>query len=100
MTRERIAALPPNDWRSRGPEFAEPNLTRNLRIADVLRGIGKRHGCSPGEVAITWTLRHPAVTAAIVGGRNAAQVDGFVGAAGLTLTTEDLSAIESAHTQP
>lgn len=96
MTRERIAALPANDWRSRGPEFHEPNLTRNLRVVDVLREVGQRHGCSPGEAAIAWTLRHPAVTAAIVGGRTPAQVDGFIGAASVRLTVEDLAAIDQA----
>ena len=38
-----------------------------------MRRIGQRHGRSAGEVAIAWTLRHPAVTAAIVGMRSAEQ---------------------------
>ena len=44
------------------------------------RAIGKRHGRTPGEAAIAWTLHNPAVTAAIVGLRTAAQVDGVAGA--------------------
>lgn len=93
MTPERIAALPKNDWRSRSPAFQEPNLRRNLRLVEVLRGIGQRHGCSPGEVAIAWTLRHPAVTGAIVGGRHPTQVDGFIGSASVRLTEADLAEI-------
>ncbi|MBE3100479.1 MAG: aldo/keto reductase, partial [Planctomycetes bacterium] len=68
MTRERIAALAPDDWRkTKNQEFQEPRLTRNLQLVERLRAIGNRHGRSPGEVAIAWTLRHPAVTGAIVG---------------------------------
>jgi aryl-alcohol dehydrogenase-like predicted oxidoreductase len=81
MTRERIANLPADDWRRRSPAFSEPNLSRNLAIVEELRELG-----SPGEVAIAWTLKNPAVTAAIVGARNAEQVDGWIGAASLDLS--------------
>ena len=85
MTRERITNLPLNDWRSRNPEFQEPKLSRNLLIAQRLREIGQRYGVSAGAVAIAWTLRNPAVTGAIVGARNASQVDGIAAAADITL---------------
>jgi aryl-alcohol dehydrogenase-like predicted oxidoreductase len=96
MTRERIDALAPGDWRRNNKEFQEPQLTANLALVDVLRGIGASHGRSAGEVAIAWTLRHPVVTAAIVGGRSAAQVDGVVGAADFRLSTDELADIEAA----
>ncbi|MBE3134907.1 MAG: aldo/keto reductase [Acidobacteria bacterium] len=97
MTRERIAALAPDDWRkTKNQEFQEPRLTRNLQLVERLRAIGNRHGRSPGEVAIAWTLRHPAVTGAIVGARSAAQVDGFIGAAEFRLSAEELQEIERA----
>ena len=80
MTRERVAAMPDDDWRRRNAEFREPRFSRNLALVERLRAVGARHGRSPGEVAIAWTLRHPAVTAAIVGARSAEQVDGFIGA--------------------
>lgn len=95
MTRERIAAMPPDDHRQRVPDFQEPRLSRNLEFVEVLRHIGSRHGCSPGEVAIAWTLTNPAVTAAIVGMRSAAQAKGVIGAASLQLDGEDFEAIES-----
>jgi aryl-alcohol dehydrogenase-like predicted oxidoreductase len=41
-------------------------------------------------------LRQPVVTAAIVGGRSASQVDGVVGAADFRLSTEELAEIETA----
>src|SRR5262249_34828835 len=66
MTRERAAALPPDDFRSRNPEFREPRLSRNIELVERLRKIGARHGRGPGEAAIAWVLRHPAITGAIV----------------------------------
>jgi len=95
MTRERIAAFPQNDFRRRVPNFQEPLLSRNLELAELLGSIGKRHGRTAGEVAIAWTLRHPAVTAAIVGMRSASQVDGVIGAADFRLSPEELSEIET-----
>jgi aryl-alcohol dehydrogenase-like predicted oxidoreductase len=94
MTRERAASLPADDWRRRSPEFNEPNLTRNLALVERLRSIGKRHGRSPGEVAIAWTLRDPAVTGAIVGARSAGQAEGVMRAAALRLSDEELKEIE------
>jgi aryl-alcohol dehydrogenase-like predicted oxidoreductase len=96
MTKERAAHLPANDWRSRNPAFQEPALSRNLALVDTLREIGERHGRSPGEVAIAWTLREPVVTGAIVGARDAAQVDGWINAATFRLTLDEITAIGSA----
>jgi aryl-alcohol dehydrogenase-like predicted oxidoreductase len=95
MTRERAANFPQSDWRSHSAEFQEPRLSRNLALADLLSEIGRRHGKSAGEVAIAWTLRHPAVTAAIVGGRHPQQVEQTSGAADLKLSAEELDEIET-----
>lgn len=95
MTRERVAAMPEDDFRRRTPQFQEPKLSRNLELVELLRKIGKSHGRTPGEVAIAWTLRHPAVTAAIVGMRSAGQVDGVIGAADFRLSPEEIAKIEA-----
>ena len=95
MTRERAVRLPNNDWRSGDPDFTEPNLSRNLALVAVLRKIAKRHNRAVGEVAIAWTLRHPAVTGAIVGARNAQQSEGVMRAGELRLTDEELNEINT-----
>jgi len=94
MTRERIAALPEDDWRKHSPNFQEPLLSRNLRLVETLRSIGRRHNATAGEVAIAWTLRNPAVTGAIIGVRNARQVSGIAGAGGVQLSANDILEIE------
>ena len=99
MTRERIAALPDDDWRkTMNPEFQEPKLTRNLALVETLGAIGRAHGGTPASVAVAWTLRHPAVTSAIVGARRPDQVDGWIGAPDLTLSPAELDEIEKGIT--
>jgi aryl-alcohol dehydrogenase-like predicted oxidoreductase len=94
MTRERIAKLPPDDFRPRTPNFKEPLLTRNLGLVEVLRKIAERHGRMTGEVAIAWTLRDPVVTGAIVGMRSAEQAKQVVRAAEFRLSGEEVLEIE------
>ncbi len=96
MTRERAAALPPDDFRSRNPEFQEPKLSKNLELVEVLRKVGARHGRNAGEVAIAWVVRNPAITGAIVGARNAIQAQGVFRAGDFRLTAEEIAEIESA----
>jgi aryl-alcohol dehydrogenase-like predicted oxidoreductase len=94
MTRERVANLPEDDWRRRGPQFQEPLLTRNLKLAEKLKEIGARHNRNAGEVAIAWVLRNPMVTGAIVGIRSAEQVAGVIGAMEFRLNQDEVNEIE------
>ena len=95
MTRDRIAALPADDWRKeKNQQFQEPLLTRNLRLVDLLKEIGAIHGRTSGEVAIAWVLRHPAVTGAIVGARRPGQLRELIGAADWRLSADEVARIE------
>ena len=93
MTAERIAKMPEDDWRRRAPQFKEPKLSRNLKLVELLREIGDSHKLQPGVVAIAWTLRNPALTAAIVGARRASQVEGILPAASFRLSDEEAAKI-------
>lgn len=94
MSAERVRNLPADDWRKRNPNFNEPKLSRNLALTELLRQIGREYGVEPGVVAIAWTLRHPAITAAIVGARRPDQVDGILPAATFRLSDEEAARIE------
>ena len=93
MTADRVAAMPADDWRRKAVEFNEPRLSRNLRLVELLREIGGGHGVEPGVVAVAWTLRNPAITAAIVGGRSPEQVKGLAPALHFRLADEEFNRI-------
>jgi len=94
MTRERISRLPNDDWRKHDPDFNEPDLTAHLALVERLRTVGRRRGCAPGAVSVAWTLRHPAVTGAIVGARRPEQANEVLAAAAVQLTESDIMEIE------
>ena len=96
MTKERVRNFLPEDWRTTLPGFQEPQLSRNFEVVELLRTIGNPHGRTPGEVAIAWTLNHPAVTGAIVGFRSPQQVVGIAGAGEFRLAASDLEEIARA----
>jgi aryl-alcohol dehydrogenase-like predicted oxidoreductase len=93
MTGERAANLPADDWRRKNIEFSEPRLSRNLRLVELLREIGNARGVTPGVVAVAWTLHHPAITAAIVGGRSGKQVEETAAALTFRLSEEEFQRI-------
>ena len=94
MSRERLGNLPQGDWRRSNPEFQEPKLAENLALAERLKKVGARHGRTAAEAALAWVLRRSEVTGAIVGARNAAQIDGLIHGADLKLCTTEISEIE------
>jgi aryl-alcohol dehydrogenase-like predicted oxidoreductase len=96
FTEDRVQALADDDWRRRAPDFQQPKLGRNLLLRDALRSIAKRYGTSVSAIAIAWTLAWPGITGAIVGARTPKQVDGWIGAAAIALTDQDLDEIASA----
>jgi len=96
FTAERVSTFAEDDWRRRSLEYTQPNLATNLTLRDALRPIAKRHDTTVSSIAIAWVLSWSGVTGAIVGARNPKQVDGWIGAASLVLTQEDLDDIVSA----
>jgi aryl-alcohol dehydrogenase-like predicted oxidoreductase len=96
FTVERAKSLPKDDWRSSSADFTGDVLVRNLKVTNAMQPIAARHGTSVASVALAWTLAWPAVTAAIVGARSPAQVDGWFDAATLRLTPEDFQDVAAA----
>jgi aryl-alcohol dehydrogenase-like predicted oxidoreductase len=93
FNKARAAALPANDWRARNAEFTGEKLERNLQVAAVMQAIANRRNVSTAAVAVAWTLAWPGVTAAIVGARSPAQVDGWLQAGWLQLTSAEIDEI-------
>jgi aryl-alcohol dehydrogenase-like predicted oxidoreductase len=87
-------AFPADDWRSHSSDFSGPTFARNLKVVDALARFASERRLSLVELAVAWTLSHPAVDVAIVGARRPAHLDGTVGAADVKLSGEDRAEID------
>lgn len=96
MSKERVAQLAESDWRRKNDYFQEPKLSRNLALQDVFSKIAARHQSTAGVAALAWVLRRSEVTGAIVGVRNAKQVEELAPALEFRLSPAELKEIESA----
>jgi len=96
FSRDRVAGLAADDLRGSNPYFTEPALSRNLELVEKLRPLAHRRGRTVGELAISWVLAQPGVTAAIVGGRRPGQARELAGAADWALTPEEAAAVGKA----
>ena len=96
FTPAHVDLLDQDDWRRDDAEFQSPRLHRNLALRDALRPIAIAHATTVAAVAVAWTLSWPQVSAAIVGARNAEQVEGWIAASELELTADDIDAISRA----
>jgi aryl-alcohol dehydrogenase-like predicted oxidoreductase len=94
MTKERVQKLAESDWRRRDGNFQEPKLSRNLALQDAFGKIASRHGHQAGVAALAWVLRGSEVTGAIVGVRNAQQVEELAPALDFRLSASELAEIE------
>jgi aryl-alcohol dehydrogenase-like predicted oxidoreductase len=92
----RVSAMSADDWRRTSPEFNSPAVERNLALRDALRAIADRRGTTVSAIAVAWTLAWPGVSGAIVGARSPEQVDGWIDAGRVTLTTSELGEIARA----
>jgi len=94
FTPAKVAALPADDVRHNDTNFKSPLLDANLKIIDRLADVAKRNRITVAQLAIGWTLRNSAVTAAIVGARRAGQISETAPAADVKLSSDDINEIE------
>ena len=93
------------DWRSRKGNmgsikmfeniFGEETFPRNVRAVEELKGIAARYDKSLPQLALRWAISHPAVSTALVGCRNVAEVEDNVGAVGWSISDDDLAEIDA-----
>jgi aryl-alcohol dehydrogenase-like predicted oxidoreductase len=91
-----LESLAEDDWRRGSAEFKEPKFSQSMALVERLRPIASEVGCNLAELAIAWTLAVAGVTGAIVGARSPAQVDGWIGASDLDLSSDVVVEIEKA----
>ena len=84
-----------DDWRSRSPMFQGETYARNLRVVAELNALATELGCTLPQLAIGWTLAHPAVQVAIVGTRDRDHVDEALAAAAIDLDDDVMQRIDN-----
>jgi len=99
FSHQRLAGLPIDDHRRRSPDFQEPHFSATLELVDRLRPVAERNGKTLAQLAISWVLRRPEVTAAIVGARRPEQIEETSDAADLELDSEDIEKIKQLLTE-
>ena len=90
-----VADLAADDARRHMPRFQGDNLDANLRIVDALEQLAKQKGCTTAQLALAWLLSKPGVVP-IFGTTKISRLEENWGATGLSLTSDDLTAIEAA----
>ena len=69
---------------------------RGFRILDALEAVAARHKAKPAEIALAWVMARPGVTAPIASATSVEQVDSLVRATELTLSDNDMAALNEA----
>jgi len=90
----RLAGLALDDHRRRNSDFQEPQFSATLELVEGLRKIAERNGRTCAQLAISWVLRRPEVTAAIAGARRPDQIIETVPAADWELSKKNIEKIE------
>ncbi|MEO3828331.1 aldo/keto reductase [Actinomadura sp. B10D3] len=82
------------DYRGGNPRFQEDALKANLRIVDMVKAVAARHGATPAQVAIAWTLAQGEHVIPIPGTKKRRYLRDNAGAADLELTAADLAELD------
>jgi len=85
--------FPADDWRGHSADFTGSSFRQNLRVIEGLKAYADDRRMTLPELAVAWTISHPAVHVAIVGARRASQLDGTLSAAEIRLSEGDLGEI-------
>ena len=89
----RLGENPNRGGEAFGPRNAQE---RTWAVIDVLGAVSKARGITLAEVALAWLVAQPAVTSVILGARNTAQLAENLKADGLTLTADEMTALNAA----
>lgn len=90
-----IDDLAPDDFRRTNPRFSGENFQKNLDLVAAVSAIAADKGVTPAQLALAWVLAQGPHLAPIPGTRRVRTLEENVAAVDLTLTTEDLAAIEA-----
>ena len=77
------------DWRVALPKFSEENFPKNLELAEKLRKIAQRKGCSSGQLCLAWLMRQYEMVVPIPGTRRSEAAEENIGAVKVEISDEE-----------
>ena len=90
------AAFGADDFRSIVPRFSAEALRANQELVNALKTIAEAKGATPAQIALAWLLAQAPCIVPIPGTTKLHRLEENIGAAAITLTDNDLTAIDSA----
>ncbi len=84
------------DFRAMAPRFQGENLDHNLALVDAIRAVADAKGVSVAQIAIAWVATQGNDIVPLIGARRRDRLSEALGALDVTLTAEDLAALERA----
>ena len=90
----KLEDLAPGDWRRNHPRFQGENFTNNVAVAEQLRALASKKGCTPAQLALAWLLSAHDDVVPIPGTSNLSRLEENIAAADIRLDRDDLDSIE------
>jgi aryl-alcohol dehydrogenase-like predicted oxidoreductase len=87
--------LEAGDWRRTNPRFQGENFQKNLDVVAEVQTIAAAKGCTPAQLALAWLLAQGDDIVPIPGSTRAERVEENAGAAAISLSREELAALEA-----
>jgi aryl-alcohol dehydrogenase-like predicted oxidoreductase len=92
---QKLDDLDPSDWRRTNPRFQEHALDANLKLAEVVKRIAVRKGCTPAQLALAWVLAQGRDVLPIPGTKRVKYLEDNMGALKVNLSKTELSEIDA-----
>src|SRR6201988_863497 len=87
---QKSSDLDPRDWRLTNPRFAEAALQSNLKLAEAVKDLAAKKGCSPAQFALAWILAQGNDMIPIPGTKRVRYLEDNMGALAVNLMPDDL----------
>jgi aryl-alcohol dehydrogenase-like predicted oxidoreductase len=91
---QKLDDLHPSDWRRTNPRFQEQALDANLKLAEAVKRIAMRKGCTPAQLALAWVLAQGRDVLPIPGTKRLKYLEDNMGALKVNLSKSELSEID------
>src|SRR6476619_3751213 len=93
---KRAEEYPEGDYRRNDPRYQGSNFDSNVRAASAVRDLATKKGVRPGQIALAWLLHKGPDIVPIPGTKRRTYLEENVGAASVSLTSEEMTALDAA----